>query len=248
VRHFLLTTLVVLAAVCVAPAAADPPDQNQLEFLKEAMRRELLKTPGISELLERDSDVARRFDNWLTTIAQEQSSLPTSPPPTNTSLREELLSRMKQDQEVRRHSNSGDLVKTDKKNREWLSNTIDECGWPGKSMVGADGAHAAWIIAQHADINIPFQRRCLKLMQAAEPGEVALGDIAYLIDRICVAEGKLQKYGTQFETSGKSMELRAIDVEEDVNQLRERMGMMPLEVYLLFAAAQSGKDASDTSP
>ena len=74
---------------------------------------------------------------------------------------------------------------------------IDEHGWLGKTLVGEDGAHHAWLLVQHADFDKDFQSSCLKLMSAQPKGEVSGVDIAYLTDRILVANGKPQKYGTQ---------------------------------------------------
>jgi Family of unknown function (DUF6624) len=65
-------------------------------------------------------------------------------------------------------------------------------------MVGGDGAHAAWLLARHADQDPAFQRRCLELLtQAVASGEAAKIELAYLTDRV-LAEGKPQEYGTQF--------------------------------------------------
>ena len=32
-----------------------------------------------------------------------------------------------------------------------LREIVSADGWPGRSLVGTDGAHAAWLLAQHAD-------------------------------------------------------------------------------------------------
>ena len=57
---------------------------------------------------------------------------------------------MKQDQEVRKPGAVREWAKVDKENQIWLGMVIDKFGWPGKSLVGRDGAHAAWMLAQHA--------------------------------------------------------------------------------------------------
>lgn len=48
-----------------------------------------------------------------------------------------------------------------------LTEIMDEHGWPTAALVGADGARAAWLIAQHADRQLDVQRRALALMTAA---------------------------------------------------------------------------------
>ena len=63
-------------------------------------------------------------------------------------------------------------------------------------MVGKDGAHAAWLLAQHADRDPAFQRRRLDLVtQAAARGQASPTELAYLTDRGLLAEGKSQEYG-----------------------------------------------------
>jgi hypothetical protein len=79
-----------------------------------------------------------------------------------------------------------------------LEQIVAEYGWPGISLVGEEGAAAAWLIAQHADFNVPFQRRCLALVEEAHArGEVTGMQLAYLTDRVLIAERKPQRYGTQ---------------------------------------------------
>jgi hypothetical protein len=79
-----------------------------------------------------------------------------------------------------------------------LKQMIAEYGWPGITLVGEDGATAAWLIAQHADFDVPFQRQCLALVEEAyQRGEVTGMHLAYLTDRVLIAERKPQLYGTQ---------------------------------------------------
>lgn len=54
-----------------------------------------------------------------------------------------------------------------------LGEIIDRFGWPTKQLFGTDGANAAWLIVQHADLNPQFQPKCLDLMAKAPRDEVA---------------------------------------------------------------------------
>ncbi len=118
-------------------------------------------------------------------------------------LREELLRRMERDQATRRARDDWEkVVAVDAENLPWLENLVGEVGWPGRSLAGEDGAHAAWLLVQHADANPTFQRRCLDLMtEAVEHGEATRRELAYLTDRVLLAEGKPQEYGTQMRGS-----------------------------------------------
>jgi hypothetical protein len=79
-----------------------------------------------------------------------------------------------------------------------LKQIVAEYGWPTISLVGEDGANAAWLVAQHADFDVPFQRQCLALVEEAyQRGEVSGMHLAYLTDRVLIAEHKPQLYGTQ---------------------------------------------------
>jgi hypothetical protein len=75
---------------------------------------------------------------------------------------------------------------------------ITEIGWPGRSIAGEEGASAAWLLVQHADSDPAFQRQCLGLLtMAAGRGEASKAQVAYLTDRVLLAEGKPQECGTQ---------------------------------------------------
>jgi hypothetical protein len=77
-----------------------------------------------------------------------------------------------------------------------LEPLVDARGWPGISLVADDGAHAAWLIVQHAPAAV--QRRLLSVvLAAARAGEARASDAAYLEDRVLVADGKPRRYGTQ---------------------------------------------------
>lgn len=78
----------------------------------------------------------------------------------------------------------------DTKNRLWLKEVVLKHGWPGKSLVGSQGAIDAWLLVQHADNDREFQQECLTKMEALPTGEVRPMDIAYLADRILCGTGK----------------------------------------------------------
>ena len=116
----------------------------------------------------------------------------------NPGLRAELLRRMERDQAVRQADDPGAGGQVDAENLRWLKKVIAEIGWPGRSIVGDDGASAAWLLVQHADSDAAFQRQCLDLLtMATRNGEATKSQVAYLTDRVLLAEGKPQEFGTQ---------------------------------------------------
>jgi hypothetical protein len=105
-------------------------------------------------------------------------------------------------------------------------------GWPGRSLVGADGASAAWIIAQHADHDPAFQERMLELLQAAVAcGEASLRHAAYLTDRVCVNRGRPQIYGTQFGGSAETYGPQPIADRSGLDERRTAVGLEPFAEY-----------------
>lgn len=118
-------------------------------------------------------------------------------------LRAELFRRMEKDQVARKAMDHEGMREADGENLPWLKAVIAERGWPGASLVGPDGANAAWLLAQHADADPAFQRQCLELLTVAvEAGEATGRQLAYLTDRVLLAEGEQQEYGTQFVGRG----------------------------------------------
>jgi len=119
-------------------------------------------------------------------------------------------------------------------NAQELESIIEECGWPGKSLVGDDGANAAWLILQHAIGNPSLQRKCLPLLQQAiAGGEMEPAHAAYLEDRICFFERRPQRYGTQFDwDENGQMSPWLLEDPEKADEYRRSVGLDPLAVSL----------------
>lgn len=69
--------------------------------------------------------------------------------------------------------------------------------WPGLRNVGADGADAAWMLAQHADRSNDERRAWLPTLRAAvDSGDADPRHLATLTDRVAAVGGEQQTYGT----------------------------------------------------
>jgi hypothetical protein len=69
-------------------------------------------------------------------------------------------------------------------------------GWFSNKTYGQDAATGAFLIVQHADT--PLQKRFLPAIEAmARRNEALWSEYALMYDRVAVAEGRLQRYGTQ---------------------------------------------------
>jgi hypothetical protein len=156
----------------------------------------------------------------------------------NEQLRDELLMMMKRDLDTRERLVSGrrlwdgyaeEMEKVHSENAERLRAIIDEFGWPGRSLAGADGANAAWLIAQHSISRPTLQRRFLKALNAAVAGgEVPPLQAAYLEDRIRFHEGRPQRYGLVFDWDEQGELNTKVDDVAKANARRKRLGLPPL--------------------
>jgi hypothetical protein len=186
-------------------------------------------------------------------------------------LQNELLQRTKVDQEARRayidwtkgtgHSTTFNLAdlepaekaemdklvaaveKADKENTHWLKEIVRRNGWPTNTLVGEDGAGAAWLLVQHADAEPKFQRQCLDLMTKLPKEQVSLRNVALLTDRVLLHEGKKQIYGTQFEVIDERYRPRPLEDEANVDRRRAAMDLEPLAEYAKGIEETYGKPA-----
>ncbi len=112
--------------------------------------------------------------------------------------------------------------------------------WPGRRLVGDDGSRAAWLIAQFAIEDPGLQKRCLEALEVA----VAYGDAdpvhyAYLVDRVRMADGLDQLYGSQFVTGvDGTLVPWPVDDPVKVEARRQRLGLPPFTEHAAEMAAQ----------
>lgn len=132
-----------------------------------------------------------------------------------------------------------------------MGEILDEFGWPGWSLVGEDGAEAAWVLIQHADHNLALQKRGLAMLEAAiAADDASRGDLAYLTDRVRVAEGLPQVYGTQVEVTpeGEIRPRTPIEDEANVDARRAEAGLSTLEAYYDEFRAMLEAEPSPSGP
>ena len=117
----------------------------------------------------------------------------------------------------------------DSENLQQFKEIIAACGWPKTKK----DSNSAWLLAQHADSDLAFQRLARGLIEASvKVGIAAPRDLAYLADRIAANEGRPQEYGTQFSKSDRChLILDPVDNRELVNRRRLAIGLQSLEEY-----------------
>jgi hypothetical protein len=90
--------------------------------------------------------------------------------------------------------------------------------------------HAFWLLVQHADSDVALQEQVLKAFEAVDSG-IASEDIAMLTDRVRVAQGRPQLYGSQFKMSAGAAEPFPIEDEAHVDERRMAVGLPPMADY-----------------
>lgn len=152
----------------------------------------------------------------------------------NDALRVELLERAGRDQAARESLPPGhdtrqweEIVEpVDQANTARLREIVAEHGWPGRQLVGEAGAHAAWLLAQHAPPE--FQEGCLPLLEdAVARGDASPQDLAYLLDRVLMHRGQPQIYGTQYLVSGGILTLWTVQDPDGLDTRRAALGLEP---------------------
>lgn len=157
-------------------------------------------------------------------------------------VRQGLLARARRDQDARHalgeppSAECWEAVKAvDAENAPWLESVVAELGWPSSDVVGDDGAHAAWILAQHAPLRL--QEAWLPLLrEAVEAGAASAVDLAYLDDRVRTQHGRPQRHGTQWFVRGAERRLFALERPGEVNDRRAELGLAPLSADDIAAA------------
>jgi hypothetical protein len=160
-------------------------------------------------------------------------------------LRRELLALAAKDIAARNQMTSADdkvgmeaVAVVDRETTARMKQVVAQHSWPGKRIVGVDGANAAWLLVHHADADVPFQKACLALMEPlVAKGEVTGKDYAFLWDRVAIAEGRKQRYGTQLDGD----DVAPLEDPANVDARRKAMGMGTLAEYQAFVKQAESK-------
>jgi hypothetical protein len=150
----------------------------------------------------------------------------------------ELLARADRDQAARRSLRGGHamaewaavVAPVDRDNTARLREILGAHGWPGHTLAGEAGAHAAWLLVQHAPPDL--QEECLPLLQdAVEQDDARPIDLAYLTDRVLAHRGEPQVYGTQYRVRDGVPELWTVRDPEGLDERRAALGLGPEAEY-----------------
>jgi hypothetical protein len=188
------------------------------------------------------------YQNWTSTVRIVSGRTPQSTTTDSVSLpalRQELLERLDRDQAIRNELIKNGVTHPDPKiearmtgidsdNTARMKEIVKQYGWPGPELVGVDGTEAAFLLVQHAEHG--FQKQMLPLVETAYRQKKLQGqDYALLLDRVLVAEGKPQVYGTQAKRfdqwKDKEPVFDPIEDEANVDRRRAEVGLFSMAEY-----------------
>ena len=145
-------------------------------------------------------------------------------------LTNEIMEMSQVDQKMRKSGRWDSSI--DVANTQRIKKIVEQIGWPTRSKVGDSASNMAWLLVQHADHDRAFQKMCLDLMKKQLADDVSPANIAYLEDRVRVAEGHPQLYGTQFYANESgSFGPSPIEDPDQVDERRKAVGLQTLSEY-----------------
>ena len=112
---------------------------------------------------------------------------------------------------------------------------LDEKGWLGPDIVGVKGNATLFLVIQHSDLQTQLKYIPL-LRDAVKKGNAKPSDLALMEDRVLLAQGEKQIYGSQLETDFKTnlYVLSPMIDPDNVDKRRAEVGLKPIAEYLKF--------------
>lgn len=119
-------------------------------------------------------------------------------------------------------------------NTAWMHAQLTEIDWFTIPVYGEQADAAAWVLVQHADFDRPFQREVLKRLQRLAPSGATAGrNVAYLFDRLAIADGHPQRYGTQVQCKdGKHEIMGGVESPDHLDTRRTALGLPTWATYV----------------
>ncbi len=232
-------------AACSAALANDK--KTALKWLEISIKK------GYDDInhLKSDTDLdnLHQEKKWLQLTNDLQKKVDIMEANMDKPLQKELLSILKEDQDIRnlytavqkkhnyQNNKEGDslgkiMILKDSLNLIKIIKILDEKGWVGKDKVGTPANLTLFLVIQHS--NLEIQKKYLPMMQeAVKKGNEYPSSLALLEDRIAIREGRKQIYGSQLGTNPETKKSYFFPIEDpdNVNKRREKMGLGPIEEY-----------------
>ncbi len=161
---------------------------------------------------------------------------------TDIALRDQLLQMRAQDQAARGMVPSGqkaasgtpsvkEIPAVDARLTRELKEIVAQKGWPTIALVGIDASNAAMLILTHT-ADHAWQIQLLPQLQAlADADKIDASGLALVVDKQLVAEGKMQRYGSQFKFFNGELAMYAVADPGGLEERRAKALLPPMDEY-----------------
>ena len=163
-------------------------------------------------------------------------------PGTDAALRAQLIAMRDADQDARGVAHgeaknkdklqmASNMAEIDAQLTAQLKEIVAKSGWPTISSVGMDASNGAMLLLTHTPDHA-WQLSLLPLLtKLADEGRIDGVPLAFVIDKELVAEGKLQRYGTQFTRVDSGIGMYGVEDPGGLDAARTRVGLPPIDEY-----------------
>ena len=163
-------------------------------------------------------------------------------PGTDTALRDQLLAMADRDQSARgiEHGQpknkeklemATNLSEIDAGLTTQLKDIVTKNGWPTIGLVGIEASNGAMLILTHTADHAWQLSLLPQLETLADDGKIDGSRLALVIDKELVAEGKLQRYGSQFRMMDGAMAMFGVEDPGTLDARRAKVFLPPMDVY-----------------
>ena len=183
---------------------------------------------------------------------------------TDAALRTELIAMRDRGQDARGFRNgepvdkskvtmAANLAEIDAALTAQLKTTVQAKGWPTIALVGIEASNAAALVLTHTADHAWQESLLPELETLADQGKIDGSQLALVVDKSLVAQGKPQRYGTQFKFVEGEMRMYAVEGPGSLDDLRARTLLPPMAVYRdfmvqIYHLKMSNKVVSPTAP
>ncbi len=133
-------------------------------------------------------------------------------------------------------------------NTEYIRGLLSEVGWIDVSRFGYGASKAAFLIVQHS-WDIPLMLSVLpRIQEDVDAGRLEAEDYALLYDRLHLALGCRQRYGSQVTHESGEVVVLPVEDQNRVEELRKELGLIPLLKYVEVFGATEVRFSTACSP
>ena len=196
------------------------------------------KLPAVQARADEDKPAA-----WQVEVQKRQDALiAKNGPGTDVSLQRQLLKLRDEDQTARGFTHGqrtstmtkamiAALPATDQRLTEELKQIVAKSGWPVISLVGIDASNGAMLLLTHTPDHAWQKRLLPELERLAAEDKIDGSSLALVVDKELVAEGKEQRFGTQFKFINGKMAMYAVEDASHLDERRAKALLPPIGVY-----------------